>query len=80
VKRGGKQIRRSLRTKDREVVERRLDEFNKKSGIPVDVPEKRRLTAGEIVEVYLRQHSAAMKSASSGSKCFAFRSFAPSRS
>lgn len=64
VKRGGKQIRRSLKTKDRKLADRRLAEFRRDIGLETASSEERRLTFAQLGEQWLKLAGATMKPAS----------------
>ncbi len=64
VKRSGKQIRRSLKTKDRKLAERRLAEFQQASGLAKASDVDRRIRFAELGESWLKVSSMALKPAS----------------
>jgi len=73
VKRGGKQIKRSLKTRDRRLAERRLSEFRRESGVARSGPEERRLTFLQLGTQWLTMQSAALKPASARRIALSFR-------
>ena len=64
VRRSGKQIRRSLKTKDHKLAERRLSEFRKDIGLESASPEERRMSFAQVGESWLKIATAALKPAS----------------
>jgi integrase len=64
VKRGGKQIKRSLKTTDRKLAERRLSDFRKESGQARAGKEECRLTFAQIGKQWFTLQSSTLKPAS----------------
>jgi len=64
VKRSGKQIKRSLKTKDRKLAERRLADFRKEIGAETASTEDRRITFAELGREWHKIACATMKPAS----------------
>ncbi|MGE9291206.1 MAG: tyrosine-type recombinase/integrase, partial [Puniceicoccales bacterium] len=63
-KRGGKQIRKSLRTQDRKLAERRLVEFRGKIDRTNPTSESRQIRFEELGEQWLQLHNASLKPSS----------------
>ncbi len=64
VKRKGKQIRKSLKTKDRKLAERRLSEFRKQAANLTASPEERRTPFSALAERWLKIHNVHLKPSS----------------
>jgi integrase len=73
VKRGGKQIKRSLKTKDRKLAERRLSDFRRESGVAKSSTEERRLSFSQLGSQWLAMQSVALKPASASRIALSFR-------
>lgn len=72
IKRSGKQIRKSLKTQDRKLAERRLKEFRAKIDRIDPTSESRQILFEELGEQYLQVHNASLKpsSADRNQRCF----------
>ena len=64
VKRSGKQIRKSLKTQDRKLAERRLKEFREKVDRTDTASESRQIRFEELGEQWLQVHNASLKPSS----------------
>ena len=64
VKRKSKQIRKSLKTKDRKLAERRLRDFRAKAGLLTASSAERKVSFGELASRWLEIHNASLKTSS----------------
>src|SRR5690606_23561471 len=64
VKRGGKQIRKSLRTQDRKLAERRLVEFRERAGLLTLDTQARKVDFQTLAEKWSTQHTSRLKPSS----------------
>lgn len=76
VKRGGKQIRRSLKTKDRQLAQRRLAEFREKVGRLTADAKTGRTTFADLAEQWFATASVRLKPASAARKRLSVRNLA----
>lgn len=64
VKRKSKQIRKSLKTKDRKLAERRLRDFREKAGLLTASSAERKVPFGDLASRWLEIHNASLKASS----------------
>ncbi len=76
VKRGGKQFRRSLKTKDRKLAERRLNELRSQVG-NLKITEESRLSFEEMAERWMKATAHTVKSSTQRRRASAVKNLAP---